>query len=77
MKKEEKLFTQQWLSPDVAKLIQKTSISNPEFMVHFQELEWHDDGDLVKIRLTFRNCGKNQFTQRLIAFLIKSLYAKQ
>jgi hypothetical protein len=74
MKKEEKYFTQQWITPDVAKLIQKTTLTNPEFMIHYQEMEWHEDNDLVKIRLTFRNCGRNQMTQRLVAFLIKALH---
>jgi hypothetical protein len=77
MRKEEKYFTQQWLTPSVAKLIQKTTLSNPEFMVHYQEMEWHEDSDLVKIRLTFRNCGRNLFTQRLMAFLIKALHNEQ
>lgn len=74
MKKEEKFFTQQWMHPDVAKLLQKSSLANPEFDVHYQEIEWHDDNDLVKVRLTFRNCGRNLYTQRLVSFLIKSLY---
>ena len=43
-------FTQQWLQPDVAKILQKSSVANPEFDVHFSEKEWHDDGDLVLIR---------------------------
>jgi hypothetical protein len=71
---EEKYFTQQWVNADVSKLIHKTSLSNPEFDVHFEEIEWHEDGDLVKIRLTFRNCGKNVYIQRIFAFLIKALW---
>lgn len=67
-------FTQQWLSADVAKILQKSSIANPEFDVHVLEKEWHEDADLVLIRLTFRNCGRNLYTQRLVLFLIKSLH---
>lgn len=77
MKKDEKYFTQQWVVPDVAKLIHKTSLSNPEFQVYYQEMEWHEDNDLVKIRLTFKNCGRNLLTQRLTAFLIKALHVNQ
>ena len=69
-------FTQQWLQPDVAKILQKSSVANPEFDVHFSEKEWHDDGDLVLIRLTFRNCGRNLYTQRLVLFLIRTFYTK-
>lgn len=72
---DEKYFTQQWVKADVAKLLQKTSLSSPEFNVHYQEMEWHEDGDLVKIRLTFRNCGKNMYIARIFAFLTKALYA--
>jgi len=74
MKKEEKFFTQQWMDPNVAKLLQKSSLAHPEFDVHYQEMEWHEDNDLVKVRLTFRNCGRNLYTQRLVSFIIKSLY---
>ena len=72
--KSEKFYTQQWVSADVAKELQKSASINPEFDVNIQELEWHEDNDMVKLRLTFRNCGKNVFTQRLMSFLIKSLY---
>lgn len=72
MNKEEKFFTQQWVNPDVARALQKSSISRPEFNVHVKEIEWHEDNDLVKIRLTFNNCGKNLFTQRLFAFLVST-----
>ena len=75
--KEEKMFTQQWVSADVCKILHKATLSYPEYNVHLQELEWHEDGDLVKIRLTFRHCGKVLFTQRLIGFLIKALYVPQ
>jgi hypothetical protein len=75
--KEEKFFTQQWFFQDEAKIIEKSTLINPEFDVHYQEIEWHEDGDLVKIRLTFRNCGRNLFTQRLVKFLIKSFYDKR
>lgn len=71
---DDKFFTQQWVRADVAKLLQKTSLSNPEFNVHFQEMEWHEDNDLVKVRLTFRNCGKNVYIQRIFAFMTKALY---
>jgi hypothetical protein len=71
--KYEKYFTQQWTTPEVAQKLKKSSIQNPEFNVLFEEKEWHEDGDLVKIRLTFKNCGKNIFTQRLFNFLIRSL----
>ena len=74
---EEKYFTQQWVNADIAKVLQKTALSNPEFDVHIQEVEWHEDGDLVKLRLTFRNCGKNVYIQRIFAFLIKALYANR
>ena len=74
---EEKYFTQQWVSADIAKVLQKTSLSNPEFDVHIQEVEWHEDGDLVKLRLTFRNCGKNVYIQRIFAFLTKALYGNR
>jgi hypothetical protein len=74
---EEKYFTQQWVNAEVAKLLHKTSLSNPEFDVHYEEIEWHEDGDLVKLRLTFRNCGKNVYIQRIFAFLIKALYANR
>ena len=67
-------FITQWVTPDIAKILQKSSIINAEFDVHFSEKEWHDDGDLVKIRLTFRNCGRNLYQQRLFLFLIKSFY---
>jgi len=67
-------FTQQWLSADVAKILQKSSVANPEFDVHYSEKEWHEDGDLVQVRLTFRNCGRNLYHQRLVLFLIKSLH---
>jgi len=77
MKTETKYFTQQWVSPDVAKLLLKTTLSNPEFSVHYEEIEWHEDNDLVKIRLTFRNCGKNVYIQRIFAFLIKALQKNQ
>jgi hypothetical protein len=69
---DEKYFTQQWVRPNVAKMLQKCSYAHPEFDVHYQELEWHEDNDLVKIRLTFRNCGKNVYIQRMFAFLIKT-----
>ena len=75
--KEEKYFTQQWVNADVAKLLHKTSLSNPEYGVHYEEVEWHEDGDLVKLRLTFRNCGKNVYIQRIFAFLTKSLYVNR
>jgi len=71
---EEKFFTQQWVSADVCKILHKATLTYPEFNVHLQEVEWHEDNDLVKIRLTFRNCGKVLFTQRLVGFLIKSLH---
>ena len=74
---EEKYFTQQWVNADIAKVLQKTALSNPEFDVHYEEIEWHEDGDLVKLRLTFRNCGKNVYIQRIFAFLIKALYANR
>jgi len=77
MSEKTKFFTQQWMQPEPAKLLQKSATANPEFDVHFEELEWHDDGDLVKVRLTFRNCGKNLFTQRLVSFLIKSLHVSK
>jgi len=73
IKKYEKYFTQQWTTPDVAQKLKKSSIQNPEFNVLFEEIEWHEDGDLVKIRLTFKNCGKNIFTQRLFNYLVRSL----
>ena len=73
VKKYEKYFTQQWTTPDVAQKLKKSSIQNPEFNVLFEEIEWHEDGDLVKIRLTFKNCGKNIFTQRLFNYLVRSL----
>ena len=71
---EEKFFTQQWVSPDVCKTLHKATLTYPEFNVHLQEMEWHEDNDLVRIRLTFRNCGKVLFTQRLMVFIIKALY---
>jgi hypothetical protein len=71
---EEKYFTKQWVNPGVAKLLQKTSLAHPEFDVHYQEMEWHEDGDLVQVRLTFRNCGKNVYIQRIFAFLTKAFY---
>jgi hypothetical protein len=71
-KSKEKYFTQQWVNPDVAARLKKSSIQNPEYNVHFEELEWHEDGDLVKIRLTFRNCGKTVYMQRVFSFLIKT-----
>ena len=67
-------FITQWVTPDIAKILQKSSIINAEFDVHFAEKEWHDDNDLVKIRLTFRNCGRNLYQQRLFLFLIKSFH---
>ena len=69
-------FTQQWLAPDVAKVLQKSSITNTEFDVHYLEKEWHEDGDLVLVRLTFRNCGRNLYTKRLFLFLIRTFYQK-
>jgi hypothetical protein len=69
-------FTQQWLQPDVAKILQKSSMTNTEFDVHYSEKEWHEDGDLVLVRLTFRNCGRNLYTQRLVLFLIRTFYTK-
>ena len=72
--KYEKYFTQQWTTPDVAARLKKSSIQNSEYDVHFEELEWHEDGDLVKIRLTFRNCGKTIYMQRVFSFLIKTFY---
>ena len=75
--KEEKFFTQQWFFQDEAKIIEKSTLIYPEFDVHYQEIEWHEDGDLVKIRLTFRNCGRNLFTQRLVKFLIKAFYGQR
>lgn len=69
-------FTQQWLSPEVAKILQKSSVANPEFDVNYMEKEWHEDGDLVLVRLTFRNCGRNLYTQRLVLFLIRTFYQK-
>ena len=69
---ETKYFTQQWVTPMVAKQLQKCTYAHPEFSVHYQEMEWHEDNDLVKIRLTFRNCGKNLYIQRIFAFLIKA-----
>lgn len=71
---EEKYFTKQWVHPNVAKALQKASISYPEFDVHYQEIEWHEDGDLVQVRLTFRNCGKNVYIQRIFGFLTKAFY---
>lgn len=71
---DDKFFTQQWVQADVAKLLHKTAISSPEFNVHFEEKEWHEDGDLVKVRLTFRNCGKTLYIQRIFAFLTKALH---
>jgi hypothetical protein len=67
-------FTQQWLSPDVAKILQKSSVQNAEFDVHYSEKEWHEDNDLVLVRLTFRNCGRNLYTQRLVLFLIRTFH---
>jgi|LauGreDrversion4_2_1035121.scaffolds.fasta_scaffold01075_6 hypothetical protein len=75
--KEEKFFTQQWFFADEAKIIEKSTLIYPEFDVHYQEIEWHEDGDLVKIRLTFRNCGRNLYTQRLVKFLIKAFYGQR
>lgn len=69
-------FTQQWLNPEVAKILQKSSMANTEFDVHYSEKEWHEDGDLVLVRLTFRNCGRNLYHQRLVLFLIKTFYQK-
>jgi len=69
-------FIVQWVAPDVAKKLEKSSVKNPEFDVHYQEKEWHDDGDLVQIRLTFRNCGRNLYQQRLFAFLIRTFHSK-
>jgi hypothetical protein len=74
---EEKYFTQQWVNADVAKLLQKTALSNPEYNVHIQEMEWHEDGDIVKLRLTFRNCGKNGYVQRIFSFLTKALWQQK
>ena len=71
--KQEKYFTQQWVEADVAKQLQKTAVKHPEFNVHIQEMEWHEDGDMVKLRFTFRNVGKIAYMQRVFAFLIKSL----
>lgn len=73
-KSKEKYFTQQWVKPDVAARLKKSSIQNPEYDVYFEEIEWHEDGDLVKIRLTFRNCGKTIYMQRVFSFLIKTFY---
>ncbi len=73
-KSKEKYFTQQWVSPDVAARLKKSSIQNAEYDVHFEELEWHEDGDLIKIRLTFRNCGKTIYMQRVFSFLIKTFH---
>jgi hypothetical protein len=70
----EKYFTQQWVTPDVAARLKKSTILNPEYNVYFEEVEWHEDGDLVKIRLTFRNCGKTIYMQRVFSFLIKTFY---
>lgn len=74
--KEEKFFTQQWFSSDEAKIIQKATLMYPEFDVHYSEMEWHEDGDLVKLRLTFRNCGRNLYNQRLVKFFIKAFYGQ-
>lgn len=67
-------FIVQWVKPDVAKLLQKSSIQNAEFDVHYAEKEWHEDNDLVQIRLTFRNCGRNLYQQRLFLFLIRTFH---
>ena len=67
-------FITQWVTPEVGKMLQKSSIMNPEFNVHYSEKEWHEDGDLVQIRLTFRNCGRNLYQQRLFTFLIRTFH---
>lgn len=71
-KTAEKYFTQQWVTPEVAAKLKKSSIIHPEYDVHYEEIEWHEDNDLVKIRLTFRNCGKTIYVQRIFSFLIKT-----
>lgn len=71
-KTTEKYFTQQWVNLNVAARLKKSSIINPEYNVYFEEVEWHQDEDLVKIRLTFRNCGKTIYMQRVFSFLIKT-----
>ncbi len=71
---QSKYFTQQWYELDVARLLKKSTIQNPEYDVSFKEMERSEEDGLVKVQLTFRNVGRTQYHKRLISFLVKSIY---
>jgi hypothetical protein len=71
---QSKYFTLQWYDIDVARLLKKSSMTNPEFDVTFKEMERSVEDGLVKVQLTFRNVGRTQYHKKLINFIVKSLY---
>lgn len=69
-----KYFTVQWYDIDVARLLKKSTITNPEFGVTYKEMERSEEDGMVKVLLTFRNVGRTLYHKRIIAFIVKSLY---
>ena len=70
---EQKYRIRTWLKPNVTKKLQKAAEVLPEYNVNIKEVEWHDDGDLVYTELNFRNCGRNEFYQRIVQFMVRAL----
>ncbi len=65
-----KYFLNQWFTNDVAAKLKECSLLNAEFDVHYKEVE--REGNLTKVQLTFRNCGRTIYHQRLVNFILKS-----
>jgi len=62
-----------WVPIELLPKLQKGIIQNPELNAHASSILNHPDGDIEKICLRFRNCGRNQFHERLVSLFVKSL----
>lgn len=69
--KEKHIVTTTLMANDYRKLL-TSCIVNPEFQCSINDKEWDEDEAFVKVDITFRNCTKPQFHQRLIHFIIKT-----
>ena len=62
-----------WVPIGLFPKLKKGIMQNPELNASVETIEVHPDGDIEKICLRFRNCGRNQFHERLVSLFVKSL----
>jgi hypothetical protein len=61
-------ITQQWINIHVFNSFQSCAMERPDLDAHVVALEKH--GQMIKVKMMFRNCGDTLFVSRLMNFVL-------